>query len=158
MKCIGSIITIIWGIGYFFTAVRELNFGGNRVTIVSFSLVISIGLYLVMLLYDYSRLLLKEKEAAEHEQMVLMYEVRSAKREMQASADIRRLYHDVKNHLLAIQSTTFAHSGISDLMLMQESCSQRTLQEERTRHSGGCCSGPSQTCREWKQGRSQSTS
>ncbi|MBR2540827.1 MAG: GHKL domain-containing protein [Mogibacterium sp.] len=99
-----TVLLIMVYFKWILTAVRELNLGGNRVTMVSFSLVTSIGLYLVILLYDYSRLLLKEKEAAEHEQMVLMYEVRSAKREMQASADIRRLYHDVKNHLLAIQS------------------------------------------------------
>ena len=98
------------------TAVRELNLGGNRTAMISFSLVTSIGLYLVILLYDYSRLLLKEKEAAEHEQMVLQYEVRSAKREMQAAGDIRRLYHDVKNHLLAIRSMAGSEGEINDYL------------------------------------------
>jgi sensor histidine kinase regulating citrate/malate metabolism len=98
------------------TAVRELNLGGDRTAMISFSLVTSIGLYLVILLYDYSRLLLKEKEAAEHEQMVLQYEVRSAKREMQAAGDIRRLYHDVKNHLLAIRSMAGSEGEINDYL------------------------------------------
>jgi sensor histidine kinase regulating citrate/malate metabolism len=70
----------------------------------------------VILLYDYSRLLLREKEAAEHEQMVLQYEVRSAKREMQAAGDIRRLYHDVKNHLLAIRSMAGSEGEINDYL------------------------------------------
>ena len=86
------------------TAVRELSIGGNRVMMVSFSLVTSLGLYLVLLLYDYSWYLMQEKQHAERESMVLQYEVSSAKREMQAAGDIRRLYHDVKNHLLAIKS------------------------------------------------------
>ncbi|MBR0374126.1 MAG: sensor histidine kinase [Mogibacterium sp.] len=86
------------------TAIRELNMGGDRTTMVSFSLVTSFGLYLVLLLYDYSRRLLYEKDSAEHEKLTLQYEVRNAQREMQASTDIRRLHHDVKNHLLAIKS------------------------------------------------------
>lgn len=95
------------------TAVREQNIGGDRTTMVSFSLVTSIGLYLVLLLFDYSRLLLKEKKQSDHEKTVLQYEIRSAKREMQASDDIRRLYHDVKNHLLAIQSMAGSEGEIN---------------------------------------------
>ena len=48
--------------------------------------------------------------------MVLQYEVRSAQREMQASDDIRRLYHDVKNHLLAIQSMSGSEGEINDYL------------------------------------------
>ena len=109
----GTVLLIMVYFKWILTAVRELNLGGNRTTMISFSLVTSIGLYLVILLYDYSRLLLKEKEEAEHEQMVLQYEIRSAKREMQASDDIRRLYHDVKNHLLAIQSMSGSEGEIN---------------------------------------------
>ena len=98
------------------TAVRELSLGGNRTAMISFSLVTSVGIYLVILLYDYSRLLLKEKEVAEHERMVLQYEVRSAKREMQAAGDISRLYHDVKNHLLAIRSMAGSEGEINDYL------------------------------------------
>ena len=95
------------------TAVRELSLGGNRTMMISFSLVTSIGLYLVLLLYDYSRLLLKEKRQSDHERTVLQYEIRSAQREIKASDDIRRLYHDVKNHLLAIQSMAGSEGKIS---------------------------------------------
>lgn len=112
----GTLLFVMVYFKWILTAVRELNLGGNRTTMISFSLVTSIGLYLVILLYDYSRLLLKEKEIAEHEQMVLQYEVRSAKREMQASDDIRRLYHDVKNHLLAIQSMSGSEGEINDYL------------------------------------------
>ena len=112
----GTVLLIMVYFKWILTAVRELNLGGNRTTMISFSLVTSIGLYLVILLYDYSRLLLKEKEEAEHEQMVLQYEIRSAKREMQASDDIRRLYHDVKNHLLAIQSMSGSEGEINDYL------------------------------------------
>ena len=85
------------------TAVRELSLGGDRTMMISFSIVTSIGLYMVLLLYDYSRRLLKEKK-------------RSAKREMQASDDIRRLYHDVKNHLLAIQSMAGNEGELGDYL------------------------------------------
>ena len=112
----GTVLLIMVYFKWILTAVRELSLGGNRTTMISFSLVTSIGLYLVILLYDYSRLLLKEKEEAEHEQMVLQYEIRSAKREMQASDDIRRLYHDVKNHLLAIQSMSGSEGEINDYL------------------------------------------
>ena len=112
----GTVLLIMVYFKWILTAVRELNLGGNRTTMISFSLVTSIGLYLVILLYDYSRLLLKEKEEAEHEQMFLQYEIRSAKREMQASDDIRRLYHDVKNHLLAIQSMSGSEGEINDYL------------------------------------------
>ncbi|MBP3898868.1 MAG: GHKL domain-containing protein [Mogibacterium sp.] len=111
-----TVLLIMVYFKWILTAVRELNLGGNRVTMISFSLVTSIGLYLVILLFDYSRLLLKEKEDAEHERMVLQYEVRSAQREMQASDDIRRLYHDVKNHLLAIQSMSGSEGEINDYL------------------------------------------
>lgn len=111
-----TVLLIMVYFKWILTAVRELSLGGNRTAMISFSLVTSIGLYLVILLYDYSRLLLKEKEEAEHEQMVLQYEIRSAKREMQASDDIRRLYHDVKNHLLAIQSMSGSEGEINDYL------------------------------------------
>lgn len=98
------------------TAVRELNMGGDRTMMISFSLVTSIGLCLIIILFDYSRRLLKEKKQSEHERTILQYEVRSAKREMQASDDIRRLYHDVKNHLLAIQSMAGSESEVNEYL------------------------------------------
>jgi hypothetical protein len=98
------------------TAVRELNLGGDRTAMISFSLVTSIGIYLIILLFDYSRLLLKEKDEAERDRTVLQYEVRSAKREMQAAGEIRRLYHDVKNHLLAIQSMAGSEGEVNDYL------------------------------------------
>ena len=98
------------------TAVRELSLGGDRTMMISFSIVTSIGLYMVLLLYDYSRRLLKEKKQSDLEKTVLQYEVRSAKREMQASDDIRRLYHDVKNHLLAIQSMAGNEGELGDYL------------------------------------------
>jgi sensor histidine kinase regulating citrate/malate metabolism len=98
------ILMIMVYLKWILTAIRELNIGGNRTMMVSFSIVTTIGVYIVLVLFDYSRLLMIEKDRAEHEKTVLQYEIRSAKREMQASKDISRLYHDVKNHLLAIQS------------------------------------------------------
>lgn len=38
------------------------------------------------------------------EQIAMAYEMQNAKRSQQANNDIRRLYHDMKNHLLIIQS------------------------------------------------------
>ena len=110
------VLFIIVYFKWILTAVRELNLGGDPTMMISFSLVTSIGLYLVLLLYDYSRLLLKEKKQSDHEKTVLQYEIRSAKREMQASDDVRRLYHDVKNHLLAIQSMACSEGEINDYL------------------------------------------
>ena len=110
---LGIVLFIMVYFKWILTAVRELNLGGDRTMMISFSLVTSIGLYLVLLLYDYSRLLLKEKRQSDHEKTVLQYEIRSAQREMKASDDIRRLYHDVKNHLLAIQSMAGSEGEIN---------------------------------------------
>ncbi len=98
------------------TAIRELDIGGNVTMMVSFSLVSSVGLYMVLLLFDYSRRLTIENKNAEHEKTVLQFEVSSAKREMQASSDIRRLYHDVKNHFLAIQSMSGSSTEINEYL------------------------------------------
>lgn len=114
------IMTIVLMIMVYFkwilTAIRELSIGGNRTMMVSFSIVTTIGLYVVLILFDYTRLLLIEKDRAEHEKTILQYEVRSAKREMQANSDIRRLYHDVKNHLLAIQSMAGDQTEIKEYL------------------------------------------
>ena len=99
------VLFIIVYFKWILTAVRELNLGGDPTMMISFSLVTSIGL-----------LLLKEKKQSDHEKTVLQYEIRSAKREMQASDDVRRLYHDVKNHLLAIQSMAGSEGEINDYL------------------------------------------
>jgi uncharacterized membrane protein len=96
---VGLVVIVLFMTVYFkwlLIAVREQNMVVNRLVMISFSLMASLGMYAVLLLYEYSRLLLKEKEDAEHEKLVLRYEVRSAKREMQSSDDIKRLYHDMK--------------------------------------------------------------
>jgi len=98
------------------TAVRELSLGGNRTAMVSFSLVTSLGLYLVLILYDFSRRMLREKESAEHDKLMLQYEVKNAKTELQASKDIRRIHHDVKNHLLAIKSMAGDENEVSEYL------------------------------------------
>lgn len=116
---VGLMVIVLFMTVYFkwlLIAVREQNMVVNRLVMISFSLMASLGMYAVLLLYEYSRLLLKGKEDAEHEKLVLRYEVRSAKREMQSSDDIRRLYHDIKNHLLAIQNMAGDESEINDYL------------------------------------------
>lgn len=69
-----------------------------------FALMATIGVLLILVLFE-STLQSQEKKAlAEAEKLRIAYEMQNAKRSIQANNDIRRLYHDMKNHLLAIQS------------------------------------------------------
>lgn len=71
---------------------------------VFFALMAAAGVLLILVLYEVNLQNQEQKAAAEAEQMRTAYEMQNTKRSIQANNDIRRLYHDMKNHLLAIQS------------------------------------------------------
>lgn len=59
------------------------------------------------------------------EQVQLQYEMQNAKRALRANTDIRRLYHDMKNHMLALQAmidTEGSRSNASEYL--SELCTQ----------------------------------
>lgn len=61
------------------------------------------GLVLVLFLFEINQQAQEQQRQSELEQMSLNYEMQNAKRALQTNNDMRRLYHDMKNHLLAIQ-------------------------------------------------------
>lgn len=63
----------------------------------------TLGVFACMLLVEVNSQTQAEKSRAQEEQTSLAYEMQNAKRALQTNNDIRRLYHDMKNHLLAIQ-------------------------------------------------------
>lgn len=50
------------------------------------------------------RVILEDRNALRMQRMSDAYEMQNAKRALQTNNDIRRLYHDIKNHIVAIQS------------------------------------------------------
>lgn len=56
-----------------------------------------------LFLFELSQQRQAEKQQAQLEQVYLNYEMQNIKRTRQTDRDMRRLYHDMKNHLLAIQ-------------------------------------------------------
>lgn len=59
------------------------------------------------------------------EQVQLQYEMQNAKRALRANTDIRRLYHDMKNHMLALQAMIDTEGSPSDASeYLSELCTQ----------------------------------
>lgn len=81
-----------------------------------FALLSSVGIFGILLFFESSRQAQEKQKAAELEQIRLGYEIRSAKRMMQSGEDIKRLYHDMKNHLLAIQSMSDKSDDINEYL------------------------------------------
>lgn len=64
----------------------------------------TLGLLALVILFENNFAAQERRAALQMEQVQLQYEMQNAKRAMQTNTDIRRLYHDMKNHLLALQS------------------------------------------------------
>lgn len=75
--------------------------GGELIPFACFA---SLSVFLTLFLFERSQKVQQEKTRIEMETLSQKYEMQNAKRAMQTNNDIRRLYHDMKNHLLAIQS------------------------------------------------------
>lgn len=69
-----------------------------------YSLCSTLGVLALVVLVERNIATQKKRNALQMEQIQLEYEIQNAKRSMQTSIDIRRLYHDMKNHLLAIDA------------------------------------------------------
>lgn len=69
-----------------------------------FAFCAAVGAAAVQLLFETNQQAVEQKARAEAEQLSMGYEMQNAKRALQTNNDIRRLYHDMKNHLLAIDS------------------------------------------------------
>lgn len=70
---------------------------------VFFAISASLAVLLTISLFERNQQAQEKQQKAELEQVSLNYEMQNAKRALQTNNDIRRLYHDMKNHLLAIQ-------------------------------------------------------
>ena len=74
--------------------------------IVFYSLCATLGVFVLVILSERNFTFQQHQNALRMEQMQMQYEMQNAKRALQTNNDIRRLYHDMKNHLLAIQGMT----------------------------------------------------
>lgn len=71
---------------------------------VFYSLCATLGMLALVILFERNIAAQERRSRMQMEQMQLRYEMQNAKRAMQTNTDIRRLYHDMKNHLLALQT------------------------------------------------------
>ena len=74
------------------------------IIVTSFAFLAAFGVLAVQVLFETTLWIQTRKTELELSQVTLGYEMQNAKRAMQTNYDMRRLYHDMKNHLLAIES------------------------------------------------------
>lgn len=63
-----------------------------------------ICLLALLILFESLQASLNRRRELEVEQVIRRYELKSAQRTIESSGDLRRVYHDMKNHLLAIRA------------------------------------------------------
>ena len=95
---------------------------GRPVDIVFYSLCATFGMLALVVLFERNIAAQERRNRMQMEQMQLQYEMQNAKRAMQTNTDIRRLYHDMKNHLLALQ--TMVGKSEEAGAYLEELCSQ----------------------------------
>lgn len=78
--------------------------GPQQENVVLFAILAAFGVAQSLVSYEVSQKMKAEQIRLQVERVSLGYEVQNAKRALQTNNDMRRLYHDMKNHLLAIQS------------------------------------------------------
>ena len=69
---------------------------------VEYPLIAMAGLLLVEVFYEISISMQAHAAHAQTEKLVLEYELKNTRQQTRAAEDVRRVYHDIKNHLLAI--------------------------------------------------------
>ena len=101
--------------------------------LIFYSLCATVGLLFLVILFERNIASQEKRNALQMEQIRLRYEMQNAKRAMQTNTDIRRLYHDMKNHLLALQ--TMVGKGEEASNYLTELCSQMSDYEANV-HTG----------------------
>lgn len=88
--------------------------------LICFAFLSGTGVLFILVLYETNLERQKKAAAADAENLRMAFEMQNVKRSLQANNDIRRLYHDMKNHLLAMQSiaedTSALKNYLSDLL------------------------------------------
>ena len=87
-----------------------------------YSLCATLGVLALVILFERAFAAQARRSAMEMEQLQMQYEMQNAKRALRANTDIRRLYHDMKNHLLALGS--MMDGGTEGKEYLKELCSQ----------------------------------
>lgn len=85
-------------------------------TYVAFSLIASMAVYVVMIMYEYNQFVKKKNVELQVERVTMQYEMQNLNREKRTNEDIRRLHHDMKNHLLAIKTLNGNNEEIDDYL------------------------------------------
>lgn len=98
-------ISIIVELYFKFSLLADDTVNSRRPTdILFYSLCATIGVFIVFLLFERNIYAHEKRAEMQLEQVQMQYEMQNARRYLRANADIRRLYHDMKNHLLALES------------------------------------------------------
>ena len=69
-----------------------------------YSLCATLGVFLLVILIERNVVSQQKQNALEMEHLQTRYEMQNTKRILQTSSDVRRLHHDMKNHLMALQT------------------------------------------------------
>ena len=81
-----------------------LSTSSRRTELLAFSLIACLSMFAICLLVQMNQQTQEERASLALEHLRLQHEDQNARRSMQANRDISRMYHDMKNHLLAIDS------------------------------------------------------
>lgn len=82
----------------------EADYARRPMDVVFYTLSATIGVFIMVILFERNIAYHEKRAEMQLEQVQMQYEMQNARRYLRANADIRRLYHDMKNHLLALES------------------------------------------------------
>ena len=71
---------------------------------VFYTICATFGVFALVILFERNIASQQKQNSMQMEQLQMQYEMQNAKRALQTNTDIRRLHHDMKNHLLALES------------------------------------------------------
>ena len=76
---------------------------GNQISVIVYALFTTFGFLLIFILIETQRQMMEDQNRQERELMIANYNDHYLRRVQKSDQDIRRLYHDMKNHLIVIR-------------------------------------------------------
>lgn len=80
------------------------GFSQRAMDLILYTFCATMGVFIVFLLFERNITAHEKRAKMQLEQLQMQYEMQNARRTLRTNVDIRRLYHDMKNHLLALES------------------------------------------------------
>lgn len=100
----------------------DTGYNQRPIDIIFYSLCATIGIFALVILVERNIAYQEKRAEMQMERLQMQFEMQNAKRALRANTDIRRLYHDMKNHLIAIQAMVDAGGETNDYV--SELCTQ----------------------------------